>query len=75
MYSHLWNSGTEEEMRKRSALDSLERIEKRGVSGLVNGTEMGVGTGLGASRWAGPVVWEGEEERVRHAERASVWDQ
>ncbi|KUJ10428.1 uncharacterized protein LY89DRAFT_740142 [Mollisia scopiformis] len=75
VYSHLWNGGDEEEMRKRSALDSLERIEKRGVSGLVNGTEMGVGTGLGASRWAGPVVWDGEEARVRDAERASVWDQ
>lgn len=74
-YAHLWNGDGEEERRKRSALDSLERIEKKGVGGLINGTEMGGGPGLAASRWAGPVVWDGEEDRVRDVERASVWEQ
>lgn len=75
VYAYLWHGDSEEEKRKRNALDSLERIEKRGVNGLVNGTEMGIGPGLAASRWAGPVVWDGEEDRIRGVERASVWEQ
>lgn len=76
-YSHLWTGDTDEERRKRGALDSLGRIETKGVGGLVNGIEMGIGTGLGASQWAGPVVWDGDRDgqRVRGVERASVWEQ
>ncbi|KAF8851645.1 hypothetical protein BDZ45DRAFT_601132 [Acephala macrosclerotiorum] len=40
-YAHLWTSDSEEDKRKRNALNSLERIERKGVNGLVNGTEMG----------------------------------
>ncbi|CZR62584.1 uncharacterized protein PAC_12481 [Phialocephala subalpina] len=86
-YSHLWTGDSEADRRKRSALDSLERIERQGVGGLVNGTEMGVGTGgtgLAASQWAGPVIWDAgalgmgtatdEDDAVRQIERMSVWE-
>lgn len=84
-YADLWNGGSEEDKRKRNALNSLERIERKGVSGLVNGTEMGVGTGLAASQWAGPVIWDAgalgmgtatdEDDVLRQIESMSVWEQ
>ncbi|KAE8450469.1 hypothetical protein EG329_006199 [Mollisiaceae sp. DMI_Dod_QoI] len=78
-YSHLWNGAGEEDQRKRNALDSLERIErKRASSGLGNGTDIIIGV----TQWRGPVVWDintggrGDgEESMRQAERMSVWDQ